>query len=292
MRRSVSWLAVSILFGWATFARAGDKLPDQTQLADAKEDVAQALLAEAQGDNSTRAKRLTKAWLAAPDLAEANWHLARIRIADEWRPLAELVSSAANDPDQQQYRALRDSAADNPKSPPRPGPPVYQARLARPGPPALRPALGPSQGRGRAKVRSGREAQSRAGEWRVAHQGRSPVPPGRGEGHPGIARQMAATAQGTPANHRRRRFCEARQGDRGTGQARRPGDDPRPRIVPDRRPRRLSRAGGEEAGCIQARRSDRGAGAICCLGRFNDRSRYSNCSSQRTPSARVLSHSS
>ena len=116
MRRSVSWLAVSILFGWATLARAGDKLPDQAQLAEAKEDVAQALLAEAQGDNSTRSKRLTKAWLAAPDLAEANWHLARIRIADEWRPLAELVSSAANDPDQVQYRSLREKSAASPRA--------------------------------------------------------------------------------------------------------------------------------------------------------------------------------
>jgi hypothetical protein len=116
MRRSVSWFAVSVLLGYAAFARAGEKLPDQTQLADAKEDVAQALLAEAQGDNSTRSKRLTKAWLAAPDLAEANWHLARIRVADDWRPLAEIVSAAASDPDQVQYRALREKSATSPRA--------------------------------------------------------------------------------------------------------------------------------------------------------------------------------
>ncbi len=116
MRRSVSWLVVSLFLGCLALAKAGDKLSDPALLADAKEDVAQALLAEVQGDNATRTQRLSKAWLAAPDLAEANWHLTRIRSSDEWRPLAEIVSAAANDPDQQQYDALRDRAANNPKA--------------------------------------------------------------------------------------------------------------------------------------------------------------------------------
>ncbi len=116
MRRSVSWLVLSVLFGSLAVVKGGDKLPDQVLLADAKEDVTQALLAEAQGDNSTRTKRLSKAWLAAPDLAEANWHMARIRVADEWRPLAEIVSTAANDPDQEQYRTLRERAAASPRA--------------------------------------------------------------------------------------------------------------------------------------------------------------------------------
>ena len=126
MLRSVSWLVVSasqaaillagVFFADARIAEASDKLPDQAALADAKEDVAQALLAETQGDNATRSKRLTKAWLAAPDLPEANWHLSRIRIADSWRPLAEVVSQAASDPNQEQYRSLRDKAAENPRA--------------------------------------------------------------------------------------------------------------------------------------------------------------------------------
>jgi len=126
MLRSVSWLVVSALlaavlwagefFADASVGQAADKLPDQAALADAKEDVAQALLAETQGDNAARTKRLTKAWLAAPDLPEANWHLSRIRIADSWRPLAEVVSQAASDPNQEQYRSLRDKAAENPRA--------------------------------------------------------------------------------------------------------------------------------------------------------------------------------
>jgi len=116
MRRSVSFLVLAA--GLATNAPAwgGEKLPEEAIQVDAREDVSQALLAEVQGDNAQRSKRLTKAWLAVPDLAEANWHLARVRVADQWKSLAEVVSQSANDSDQEQYRALREKATGNPRA--------------------------------------------------------------------------------------------------------------------------------------------------------------------------------
>lgn len=116
MRRSVSFLVLAAGLATSAFAWGGDKLPDHAALADAREDVSQALLAEVQGNNDQRSKRLTKAWLAVPDLAEANWHMARVRVAGQWKPLAEVVSQSANDADQEQYRTLRDKAAGNPRA--------------------------------------------------------------------------------------------------------------------------------------------------------------------------------
>jgi FOG: HEAT repeat len=116
MWRSVSFLVVAASLAALSLAEAGDKAPDQTALADAREDVSQALLAETLGNNAERTKRLTKAWMAVPELAEANWHMARVHVADQWKPLAEVVSAAAQDPDQEQYSTLRDKAAGNPRA--------------------------------------------------------------------------------------------------------------------------------------------------------------------------------
>jgi hypothetical protein len=72
--------------------------------------VKQALQAESTGDNAARGRYLTQAFLAAPDLAEANWHLARVRVGDDWLPLGEAVARKAQDPLEDQYRKLRDKA--------------------------------------------------------------------------------------------------------------------------------------------------------------------------------------
>jgi hypothetical protein len=79
--------------------------------------VKQALQAESTGDNSARGRYLTKAFLAAPDLAEANWHLARVRVDDQWLPLGEAVARKAQDPLEDQYRKLRDKALGGAKGP-------------------------------------------------------------------------------------------------------------------------------------------------------------------------------
>lgn len=79
--------------------------------------VKQALLSESSGDNAARGRYLTKAFLAAPDLAEANWHLARVRVGEAWLPLAEAVARKAQDPLEDQYRTLRDKAASGAKGP-------------------------------------------------------------------------------------------------------------------------------------------------------------------------------
>lgn len=79
--------------------------------------VKQALQAESTGDNAARGRYLTKAFLAAPDLAEANWHLARVRVGDDWLPLGEAVARMAQDPLEDQYRKLRDKALGGAKGP-------------------------------------------------------------------------------------------------------------------------------------------------------------------------------
>jgi hypothetical protein len=79
--------------------------------------VKQALQAESTGDNAARGRYLTKAFLAAPDLAEANWHLARVRVDDKWLPLGEAVARKAQDPLEDQYRKLRDKALGGAKRP-------------------------------------------------------------------------------------------------------------------------------------------------------------------------------
>ena len=111
------WRSVSILLVVGAIAsssvRAADKheAPAETQARDL---VKQALVAESQGDNDQRSKYLKEAWLSVPDLAEANWHMARIRVGQEWQPLAEAVSAATQSPDEGTYRELRDKA-DSPR---------------------------------------------------------------------------------------------------------------------------------------------------------------------------------
>jgi hypothetical protein len=105
-------LAAAIL---ASSSHAAEKTPTAAPAADAavkeaREHLQQALLAETLGDNQERAARLGKALLAAPDLPEANWHSARVRVGNEWLPLSQVVNRAQSDPNLQEYRELRDKA--------------------------------------------------------------------------------------------------------------------------------------------------------------------------------------
>jgi hypothetical protein len=111
MWRSVSFLGLAAAFvcAVASSLRSADKreAPGETQARDL---VKQALVAESQGDNDQRSKYLKEAWLSVPDLAEANWHMARIRVGEQWQPLAEAVTAATNSSDEATYRQLRDKA--------------------------------------------------------------------------------------------------------------------------------------------------------------------------------------
>jgi hypothetical protein len=76
----------------------------------ARELVSQALKAEAAGDNDRRGELLYRAWLAAPQLPEANWHTARVQSEGEWLPLAQAAARAAANPDRVKYEELRERA--------------------------------------------------------------------------------------------------------------------------------------------------------------------------------------
>jgi hypothetical protein len=112
------WMAV-LLVGIVTRAYADEKTgkagAPAAKLDEAREDVHQALLAESLGNNEARAQRLQKAWLAAPNLAEVNWHMARVHVDSQWLPVAQAVSQTISDPDLVKYRELRDKAASNVK---------------------------------------------------------------------------------------------------------------------------------------------------------------------------------
>ena len=73
----------------------------------ALDQVHAALRAEAAGDNDRRADLLHSAWLAAPHLPQANWHLARVQVENEWLPAGQLASQAASAANLAAYRELR-----------------------------------------------------------------------------------------------------------------------------------------------------------------------------------------
>jgi hypothetical protein len=83
--------------------------------AAARKQVETALRAEAAGDNTRRADLLKTAVETAPALSEANWHLARVRVGDQWLSLADAEQHASSDPLLAEYRKLRDEAGDNSK---------------------------------------------------------------------------------------------------------------------------------------------------------------------------------
>ena len=108
----VVWGTVAALVTFAGLARVAAATEEETaKEAAARSEVIAALKAEAAGDNDERSKRLYAAWLAAPQLAEANWHIGRVRFGDDWLPLGEVVGRAESDPDLAKYQELRSRAA-------------------------------------------------------------------------------------------------------------------------------------------------------------------------------------
>src|SRR5262245_30784131 len=108
---------IAFLPATALSLRAADKSPTQSSaLVTARQDVAAALKAEAAGNNERRSDLLAKAWLAAPDLPEANWHMARVKDGERWALLAEITNERGDDPNRARYGELRDKAAGNPKA--------------------------------------------------------------------------------------------------------------------------------------------------------------------------------
>jgi hypothetical protein len=113
MVRSVSYrllLAGAVLFACGRAAIAADKADVPAREEAARESVRQALVAETLGDNTLRARKLGQAFLAAPELEVANWHLARVRVGDKWLPLTAAESLVAEDKAFAEYHKLRASA--------------------------------------------------------------------------------------------------------------------------------------------------------------------------------------
>jgi len=119
MSRSISgcWFGSLVILVVASVqALSADKnAKPNPGVAVAREQVEAALRAEAEGNNDRRAELLASAASAAPNLPEANWHLARVQIADKWLSLSEAEQQAADDPKLAEYRKLRDEAGGNPK---------------------------------------------------------------------------------------------------------------------------------------------------------------------------------
>ena len=118
MSRIISLAALGLLLILAVVSfplLAAEKVAKESAAeAKARQDVKAALRAEAEGDNSQRAERLTALW-QAPDLAEANWHLAKVRSGQQWLRLADVEQQAASDAQLAEYRKLRDEAEGSPK---------------------------------------------------------------------------------------------------------------------------------------------------------------------------------
>ena len=108
MARSVFSSAACVAVVFVGTLAAADKRPAETAAdAEARELVQQALLAESQGDNAQRAQRLSAAILAAPQSPPANWHLAHVRVENEWLPVSVAVHRFVNDPHSAKYAELR-----------------------------------------------------------------------------------------------------------------------------------------------------------------------------------------
>jgi hypothetical protein len=119
MARSIfsAQLGSLLMLAAASISFAADKTPKATEAElKAREEVKAALTAEAGGDNEGRASRLMDAWKAAPDLAEANWHMARVHVDGQWETVAQVANHTANNSDWAKYRELREKAAGNPKA--------------------------------------------------------------------------------------------------------------------------------------------------------------------------------
>jgi Pretoxin HINT domain len=119
MSRIISCAAAGscLIFAASWFPAFGTEKAAKRDPAEAKarEEVLEALQAEARGDNERRTSLLQSAWLAAPSLPEANWQMARVRVEGEWKPVGEAASLAASDPNLAKYRENRDHAAGNAK---------------------------------------------------------------------------------------------------------------------------------------------------------------------------------
>jgi hypothetical protein len=95
---------------------AADKTPKENPAdTKARQEVKAALQAEAAGDNAHRAELLANAQSSAPELAEANWHLAKLRIGGKWLSLIVAEQQAVSDPQLTEYRKLRSESEGNPK---------------------------------------------------------------------------------------------------------------------------------------------------------------------------------
>jgi pretoxin HINT domain-containing protein len=114
--RRVSVATIYLALSSWLYLYAADKASRPTPAAaEAKRQVAAALRAEVAGDNQQREKLLASALNASPELAEANWHLARVHTGGQWLSLEDAERESLHDAQLQDYRKLRDEVADNPK---------------------------------------------------------------------------------------------------------------------------------------------------------------------------------
>ena len=250
MRRSFSSLVLLVGSIATASLPAADKLPDQAANRRARRRRA--------GPARRGQRRQCRAVEAADQGLAGRARPGRSQLAHgppprrpkQWLPLAEVVSQAAQDPDQEQYRTLRDRAAGNPRA-------LRdlarwcakhdwndRARLH------YAAALGTSKADASFKAEAVEKLNlvQVEGNWLTKEKIQARQEEAKADS--GIAGQMAAEAQGPAADHRRRGLRQRDKAIAEFARARRPGDDPRPRIVPARRRRGFSGAGGEEAGDV------------------------------------------
>jgi hypothetical protein len=116
MSRTILCVALSLAVLYTAFCdpslAAEPRSKDTAAESKARESVLAALAAEAACDNERRTELLTEARQLAPDLAEANWHLARVKLYGGWLPLADAEAVATSDANRTKYDELRDKASD------------------------------------------------------------------------------------------------------------------------------------------------------------------------------------
>jgi hypothetical protein len=116
-RRFMGSLAVLIAFALPARSaeNAGKNAKANPSTTAARQQVTDALRAEAAGDNDRRTDLLASAARLASDLPETNWHQGRVLVADRWLSLDDAATQAINDPHLAEYHKLRDEAGENPK---------------------------------------------------------------------------------------------------------------------------------------------------------------------------------
>jgi hypothetical protein len=102
-------LFFAIVFQGSAFAaKVKEKSPPQDEYSRPAELVKIGLQAELAGNSDSRQLHLQAALDIEPEFAPANWQLGKIRVGDEWLPVAKAAAAVRKNPQYSLYRAKRD----------------------------------------------------------------------------------------------------------------------------------------------------------------------------------------